>query len=173
MKPMKTLNGYEIVDAKAREDIEQLKQSGGGGSGADLTNYYTKTEIDNKGYLTSIPSEYVTDTELNNKGYLTQHQDISGKADKVHSHSYNDLTDKPTIPSTEGLATEQFVRDEIAKIDIPEGGGGDVNLDNYYTKTEIDNKGFLTEHQSLENYATKEYVNGLFANIATAEGGSY
>lgn len=151
MKPMKTLNGYEIVDAKAREDIEQLKQ-GGGGSGADLTNYYTKTEIDNK-------------------GYLTQHQDISGKADKVHSHSYNELTDKPTIPSTEGLATEQFVKDEIAKIDIPEGG--DVNLDDYYTKTEIDNKGFLTEHQSLENYATKEYVNGLFANIATAEGGSY
>lgn len=44
MKPMKTLNGYEIVDAKAREDIEQLKQSGG--SGADLTNYYTKEEID-------------------------------------------------------------------------------------------------------------------------------
>lgn len=121
---MKTLNGYEIVDAKAREDIEQLKQSGGGGSGADLTNYYTKTEIDNKGYLTSIPSEYVTDTELNNKGYLTQHQDISGKADKVHSHSYNELTDKPTIPSTEGLAT-------------------------------------------------KEYVDGLFKGIATAEGGSY
>ena len=29
---------------------------------ADLTNYYTKTEIDNK-------------------GYLTQHQDISGKQD--------------------------------------------------------------------------------------------
>lgn len=158
MKPMKTLNGYEIVDAKAREDIEQLKQSGGGGSGADLTNYYTKTEIDNKGYLTSIPSEYVTDTELNNKGYLTQHQDISGKADKTE---------------LVGLATEQFVREEIAKIDIPEGGGGDVNLDDYYTKTEIDNKGFLTEHQSLENYATKEYVNGLFANIATAEGGSY
>lgn len=44
MKPMKTLNGYEIVDAKAREDIEQLKQSGG--SDVDLTDYYTKEEID-------------------------------------------------------------------------------------------------------------------------------
>jgi hypothetical protein len=39
---MKTLNGYEIVDAQAREDIEVLKQSGG----ADLTNYYTKDEVD-------------------------------------------------------------------------------------------------------------------------------
>ena len=33
--------------------------------------YYTKSQIDSKGYLTSIPAEHVTDTELNNKGYLT------------------------------------------------------------------------------------------------------
>ena len=56
--------------------------------------------------------------------YLTEHQDISGKADKTdlanyqpvsgmsaysqtgHTHSYNDLEDKPTIPSVEGLATK-------------------------------------------------------------------
>ena len=44
----------------------------GGGSSADMTNYYTKEQIDNKGYLTSIPSEYVTETELNNKDYATQ-----------------------------------------------------------------------------------------------------
>lgn len=33
MAEMKTLNGYEVVDAKARADIETLKQSGGGSSG--------------------------------------------------------------------------------------------------------------------------------------------
>jgi hypothetical protein len=33
--------------------------------------YYTKSQIDSKGYLTSIPAEHVTDTELNNKGSLT------------------------------------------------------------------------------------------------------
>ena len=43
MKPMKTLNGYEIVDAQARSDIEELKQKGGN---VDLTNYYTKEEVD-------------------------------------------------------------------------------------------------------------------------------
>ena len=32
------------------------------------------------------------------------------------SGSYNDLTDKPEIPSIEGLASETFVKDEIAKI---------------------------------------------------------
>ena len=44
-------------------------------------DYITETELESKGYLTSVPSEYVTETELNNKGYLTEHQDISGKQD--------------------------------------------------------------------------------------------
>jgi hypothetical protein len=35
------------------------------------TVYYTKSQIDAKGYLTSIPLEYITETELNAKGYLT------------------------------------------------------------------------------------------------------
>lgn len=78
------------------------------------------------GFINSIPSEYITETELDAKGYLTEHQDLSSYAQKteLHSHankstldsitdakinswdnksdfsgSYNDLTDKPTIPS--------------------------------------------------------------------------
>lgn len=42
------------------------------------TNYYTKTDIDNAGYLTAHQdlSSYVSKTELNAAGYLTSHQDI-------------------------------------------------------------------------------------------------
>lgn len=42
------------------------------------TNYYTKTEINNAGYLTSYQdlSSYVSKTELNAAGYLTSHQSI-------------------------------------------------------------------------------------------------
>lgn len=32
----------------------------------DLSNYYTKEEIENKGYLKAVPTEYVTEVELNN-----------------------------------------------------------------------------------------------------------
>lgn len=42
--------------------------------------YITEEELSSKGYLTSIPAEYVTETELNAKGYLTEHQDLSGYA---------------------------------------------------------------------------------------------
>jgi hypothetical protein len=78
MAEMKTLNGYEVVDAAARADIELLKAK-----------------------------DTAIQADLNN-----------------HNHSYNDLTDKPTIPSTEGLASEvyvtNYVNNAIANIDIPE-----------------------------------------------------
>ena len=64
-------NGATVEDA-----INSIGSGGSGSTGADMTNYYTKAQIDAKGYLTSIPSEYVTDSELDNKGYLTSHQDI-------------------------------------------------------------------------------------------------
>ena len=52
-------NGATVEDA-----INSISSGGSSGSGADMTNYYTKAQIDAKGYLTSIPSEYVTETEL-------------------------------------------------------------------------------------------------------------
>ena len=94
---------------------------------AKLTDIPTKTSnlINDSGFLTQVPSEYITETELNGKGYLTQ-QSLSNYAQKsdLHSHtnktvldgitsskvtewdnksnfsgSYNDLTNKPTIPT--------------------------------------------------------------------------
>ena len=153
----------------------------------DLSDYATKDELNNKadissiptktsqltndsGFLTSIPTEYVTETELNAKGYLTSHQDISGKADKTyvdtelakkanasHTHSYNDLTDKPSIPTVDvnknyvdtqleakankseipslaGYATETYVTTKIAEASL---SGGEVDLSSYATKVEL------------------------------------
>jgi hypothetical protein len=64
------------------------------------------------------------------------------------SGSYNDLTNKPEIPSIEGLATEEFVNDAIDN--IPEGFSGDYN--------DLTNK---PEIPSIEGLATEEYVNNL------------
>lgn len=45
----------------------------------DLSNYYTKSEVDAKipdtsGFLTAVPSEYITETELSAAGYQTEAQ---------------------------------------------------------------------------------------------------
>lgn len=45
---------------------------------------------------------------------------ITGLATVATSGDYNDLTNKPTIPSIEGLATETYVNEQIAAIEIPE-----------------------------------------------------
>ena len=52
MAEMKTLNGYEVVDAKAREDIESLKESGG-------NNPVTEKQIQEavNAYMTANPVE--------------------------------------------------------------------------------------------------------------------
>lgn len=74
-----------------------------------------------------IPEVPTKVSELeNDKGYLTEHQSLEGYAKTADlaqvakTGSYNDLIDKPTIPSTTGLASTKYVDDKVAAIVIPE-----------------------------------------------------
>lgn len=129
--------------------------------------------IENKADKSEIPTK-VSQLE-NDKGYLTKHQDISH------------LATKNEIPSIDGLASQSWVNEQgfikehqdishlaktsdlptkvsdltndkgfitlndIPKVELP-------NMDEYVTETELNNKGYLT-NQSLDDYATKEFVN--------------
>ena len=97
--------------------------------------YVTDKELNEKGYLTSIPEEYVTDEELNAKGYLTEHQALSNYALKTE------------IPSLEGLATKTYVKEEIAKVDVSS------QLVDYATKTEVESS-INTLTSSIETNTT-------------------
>ena len=107
-----------------------------------MSDYYIKSDIDAsivayaqpKGnYLTEHQSleNYATKNDIS--AFLTQHQDISGKADKseLFSGDYNDLTNKPTIP------TVDLTKSQADTLYQPKGT-------------------YLTEHQSLNNYYTKQ-----------------
>lgn len=131
---MKTLNGYEVVDAKARQDIEILKQSGGSGD-IDLSEYALKSDVPTK----------VSQLE-NDANYLTEHQ------------------------SLDGYATEQYVDDAIANIDIPEG----TSTDTYY----FDESAFAWDFQTaflpddlLE--FTQRILNGEKVNLFIKQDGSW
>jgi hypothetical protein len=136
MAEMKTLNGYEVVDAAARADIELLKAKE-----PDLSGYYTKSEVDAK--------DAAVQTNLDNHNHDNEY------APKTHNHSYNDLTDKPTIPSTAGLASEAYVDEAIAAIPKPK----EVDLEPYVLESELKSKGYATEV-----YVTN-YVNKAIADI--------
>ena len=129
-------NGATVEDA-----INNI--SNNGGSGADMTNYYTKEQIDSKGYITEIPSEYVTETELNGKGYATTTQ-VNSKQDVI--------SDLSTIRSGAALGA-------TALQSVPA---------EYVTETELNNKGYLTSIPSEyvteteltnKSYATTSQVN--------------
>ena len=136
-----------------------------------------------------IPSK--TSDLVNDSGFLTQHQDISGLAtksevkavedkipsldnyatkDELFSKDYNDLTNKPTIPSIEGLASTQYVDEKVASIVVP-------SLDGYATEQWVEAKGYLTEHQSLADYSTTTQVQSMIdtaiAGITDGEAVSY
>ena len=87
------------------------------------------------------PSKTVSRDEIENQPRL---------ADVATSGDYNDLSNKPTIPSTTGLASEAYVNEKVAAIVIPEVPTKVSELEN--------DKGYLTEHQSLAEYAKKSEI---------------
>ena len=98
-----------------------------------LADYAKKSEIpDVSGFLTSIPDEYVTEAELDAKGYLTEHQSLAeyAKKSELFSKDYNDLTNKPTIPSVEGLASTQYVDEKVATKQDTLTAGNNITIEN-------------------------------------------
>lgn len=98
-----------------------------------LSDYAKKSEIpDVSGFITEIPSEYVTETELEAKGYLTEHQSLSeyAKKSELFSKDYNDLTNKPTIPSVKGLASTQYVDEKVATKQDTLTAGSNITIKN-------------------------------------------
>ena len=61
----------------------------------------------------------------------------------LFSGSYNDLTDKPTMPSIDGLATEDYVNDAVSNIILTSEGGKKFKLT-------VDDSGVLTATEVTE-----------------------
>lgn len=172
------LTGY-ATETYVQNKIAEASLSGGE---VDLSGYATKDDLNTKADKSAIPTKVSQLT--NDKGYLTSHQDISEKADKTyvdtelakksntsHTHSYNDLTDKPTIPSTSNLATKTELKNGLGtkadKSSIPTKTSQLTNdsgyitsvPSEYVTENELNAKGYLTEHQDISNLATKTELN--------------
>ena len=145
-----TVNGetYELIYNKETNEktLNLLSSSGNGGNvNIDLSNYITKEELENKGYITSIPSDYITEEELEDKGYITEHQDLSNYA--LKSEIPTDYITE--IPSEYITETELTAKNYALKSEIPT---------DYITEEELEDKGYITEHQDLSNYALKSEI---------------
>ena len=84
-------------------------------------------------------SELVTKQELESKGYLTEHQSLSNYATKQEiPQPYNDAELKERVSRLESKPA--------------------IDTSNFVTNEVLNNKGYLTEHQSLEGYAKKSEI---------------
>ena len=112
------------------------------------------TQLNTKSNVNHTHDEYITESELNAKGLATENYvqtkiaeanlsggnvDLSGyatkdelstKSDITHTHSYNELSNKPTIPSLDGYATEAFVTNKIAEAQLGGSGNGNIIFSN-------------------------------------------
>lgn len=139
----------------------------------DLSAYAKKVELPTKlseltndsGYITtytetdpvwnSEKSNYYTKTEINNKNYLTQHQSLADYVKTEALTTYAKKTDIPSVPTKlseftndSGFITTYTETDPVWTSEKV----------NYYTKDEINGKNYLTEHQSLADYAKKSEI---------------
>ena len=148
-------NGYNAIS-----DLDEIE---------DLDNAYmliTKDEKSYKARTSLFGADFATKDEmvinLSAKSDTTHTHD-DRYATINHQHSYNELSDKPTIPSVDGLATETYVDNAIANAQLG-GGNAGVKLDRYATKDDLLTKAdkehtheqYLTEHQDISHLATKE-----------------
>ena len=158
MAEMKTLNGYEVVDEKARERLDTLVIP------TKTSQLENDSQFTNKQYVDTAIETAKPDLT----GYYTQAQ-----TDAAIQTAIGNI-DIPTVPTNVSAFTNDaqytnktYVDNAVASVDVS------AQLTEYAKKTELPTKvsqlqndaGYLTEHQSLTGYATETYVDNKVAEI--------
>ena len=167
------LDGY-ATENYVKNAIADAQLNGGGGSGSiDLSGYATKDELNTKAsvsdiptktsqlendsrFLTSVPSEYITETELNAKRYLTQHQDISGKVDKVNGKSLISNSEIERLANMEDNANN-YVHPSTHKASMIV----EDNTHRFITDLERVNWNNKVDSNQLHEHSNKDVLDGI------------
>ena len=161
-------------------------------------NYYSKTDINNMGYITinDVPgvdlSAYVKYSDLNNYGYITK-QELNNQsyitpsvlnaqayitATQLNACGYATVSQIPTV-SNAGIVLRQggvtkgtfnLNQSTGATIDLDEGG--QVDLSSYVTKSELVEQSYITLNDvpvvDLSSYVTYTYLEETLAEYQPA-----
>ena len=121
---------------------------------ANTTDVYSKAEIDSK--------EYIGGEQLNER--------LLGKANATDVYTKVEIDGKNFATqnwTTEKLLTKANTSDVWTKAEMAGGmlGADDLKLTGYATESWVVKQGYLTEHQSLDNYYTKDEVDTAIENV--------
>ena len=157
----KAIGGGAYDDSDLRNRVVALETK------EDKDTKYDDTEV--KRRLTEIESKpavdtsvFVTDEKLNQKGYLTHHQDLTPYALKSEiPQPYNDtalserVTELESKQDKDTVYNDTELRERVTNLE----NKPNVDLSNYVTSEQLENKHYLTQHQPLDNLVTKEELN--------------
>ena len=132
-----------------------------------LDHVVTKDELQAKNYISDI-SNLVTKDELASKNYLTEHQpltEVNNRLNVLEARPivtpYNDtaLSDRVTALETkqdkDTVYNDEPIKERLTALE----NKPNVDLSNYITSEQLENKHYLTQHQPLDNLVTKEELN--------------
>lgn len=143
--------------------VEKVEKKGYLTQHQSLAGYVTESQLEGKNYLTQHQSlnGYVTETQLNEKGYLTKHQDISNLATKKAVEAVeNKVTQLENRPVTSSYDDSEIKRKLKELEDRPTTAN--IDTSNFVTNTQLEDKHYLTEHQDIKGFATKEELKKAF-----------
>ena len=140
----------------------------------DVSNLVTKDELEGKHYISDI-SNLVTKEELENKGYLKTHQNLDNVVTKEELATKGYISDVSNLVTKEELASKNYLSEVNNRLDQLEAkqdkdtvyndtelrnrvealeSKPNVDLSNYVTNEQLENKHYLTQHQELTHLAT-------------------
>ena len=143
---------------------------------SDISNLVTKEELENKGYLKTHQNldNVVTKEELATKGYIT---DVSNLVTKEELESknylttpYNDTPLKERVEVLENKVDKDTIYNDTElrnRVEVLENKPN-VDLSDYVTNEQLENKGFIKQHQELSHLATTSDLEAL-RNIAVSK----
>ncbi len=168
----------EQVNSYTKSEVDELLQNiDVTVDGISSSNLYVKDEVDNFLSQKIDKSDVYTKTEIDNKHYLTKHQDISGKVDKVTGKglSTNDFTtaektklaglsnydDTAILSALNGKADVNHTHSQYLTEHQDRSGKADIN----HTHSQ-----YLTTHQDISGKVDKVTGKGLSTeDYTTAE----
>ena len=131
---------YDDTDLKNRVTTLENKPP------LDTSEFVTNQTLESKGYIKDV-SNLVTKDELASKNYLTEHQPLTEVNNRLNVLEAKQ--DKDTVYNDEPIKERLTALENKPNVD----------LTNYVTSEQLENKHYLTQHQPLDNLVTKEELN--------------
>lgn len=145
----------DISNLATKEELQEVRNSQ---PVVDTSNLVTRDELTAKNFLTEHQplDNLVTKQELEEKHYLTTHQDLSEYAKKSELYNDSDLRNRVVALETKEDKDTKYDDTEVKRRLTELESKPVVDSFVFVTDEKLASKGYLTEHQSLENVVTKE-----------------